>query len=171
MFARWVPHSLTDQMKSNRVTFCKENLALYGQYGEKWLHSILTEDETRIKKYTPESRFRTREGQPTQSKTTKNSRQSLMLVLFWNKDGPVSSFYYRRSTMNSAAYISNLEQTHQNLLKKTNRKTSRKTNFLHDNAPCHTSHASQDKLNQMGWIQVCHPPYSPAIGVWLSYIE
>jgi histone-lysine N-methyltransferase SETMAR len=33
--------------------------------------------------------------------------------------------------------------------------------FLHDNAPAHRTHATQKKLNYLGFQCLDHPPYSP----------
>jgi histone-lysine N-methyltransferase SETMAR len=35
--------------------------------------------------------------------------------------------------------------------------------YHHDNAPCHTGAVAKNKLNEMGWKVMPHPPYSPDI--------
>ena len=44
---------------------------------------------------------------------------------------------------------------------KTKRPERRKVRLLHDNARPHTSKVTRNKLEQLGWELIPHPPYSP----------
>jgi histone-lysine N-methyltransferase SETMAR len=54
--SRFVPRFLTPEMREDRVSCCEANLKLYDQYGEKFLHNIVTVDETPLSLYIPESK-------------------------------------------------------------------------------------------------------------------
>ena len=54
--SRFVPKFLTAELQENRRRACEENLSIFEALGESFLTNIVTEDETPLSLYTPESK-------------------------------------------------------------------------------------------------------------------
>ena len=64
--------------------------------------------------------------------------------------------------MNSESYCAQLEIVNENLLKIRPALVNRRSVlFLHDIAKPHTSKMTQEKIKELQWKVLQHPPYSP----------
>ena len=54
--SRFVPCFLTMEMCQNRLECCSANLRLFDEHGDNFLKNIITEDETPLSLYLPESK-------------------------------------------------------------------------------------------------------------------
>ena len=88
-----------------------------------------------------------------------------MLCIWWDWKGVL---YYEllleNQMTNSSKYSSQLDQLKATLDEKCLELVSRKCNIFHqDNARPHVSLMTWQKLLQLGWEVLIHPPYSPDI--------
>jgi histone-lysine N-methyltransferase SETMAR len=92
-------------------------------------------------------------------------QKSVMLCIWWDWKGIL---YYdllpRNQTINSNVYCSQLDRLKAAIDQKRPELVNRKgVVFHHDNARPHVSLATGQKLMQLGWDVLPHPPYSPGL--------
>jgi histone-lysine N-methyltransferase SETMAR len=162
--SRFVPYFLSAELCEKRLRICEHNLALFEEHGDSFLKNIITEDETPLSLYIPESKRSSAEWKFLGEKPTKKlksgtiHRRNLMLSIFWDSDGVINiDFADRQVKINSAYYSTLIEQTRKLRRKKKN------TNLwlLHDNAPIHTANLILEKIDRCGFSTLEHPAYSP----------
>jgi [histone H3]-lysine36 N-dimethyltransferase SETMAR len=80
-----------------------------------------------------------------------------MLCVWWGRRGPIFwELLEQGKTVNSDVYCEQLEKTHRTL---RNRRIP--VIFLDDNAKPHRSRQTRQKIADLGWETLDHPPYSP----------
>jgi len=163
--SRFVPKLLTPEMRENRLAASEENLRLFHRHGRGWLSRIVTEDETPLALYNPESKRESmqwhKKGEPTPLKVKAETvhRKCLMLSVFWSRNGIIKVDFADNETKITGEYYANLiHETHAELQQKFPRT---RWLFLQDNAPVHKSHVVGNVINEVGWQTLNHPPYSP----------
>jgi histone-lysine N-methyltransferase SETMAR len=162
--SRFVPRFLSGDMMENRRIACESNIDLWNQHGDKFLWNILTEDETPLSTYIPESKRDSAEWKlPGERPSLKmrsgtSHRRMLMLSIFWDSKGIVHMDFADKSVRINAQYYSDLVATAR---KKRRRQAGTPLWYLHDNAPVHTAGISQARIEQAGLTPLAHPPYSP----------
>ena len=70
--SRFVVKFLTPEMKMNRLDCANSNLAIHQQYGDLFLKNIITEDETPLNLYIPESKRESCQWKKVDEKTPSN---------------------------------------------------------------------------------------------------
>ena len=164
--ARWVPRMLTEDHKTQRMAMCRDLLDHYEAEGDKFLHSIVTGDETWCHHYEPESKRQSMEwrhaNSPSKKKfKTQPSAGKVMCTIFWDSQGVILvDVLEPGATVNSERY----KQTLTKLKSRISRvRPEKKTNFYlqHDNARPHTSFVTTQLIAAFGWTVLPHPPYSP----------
>lgn len=162
--SRFVPKFLTPEMKESRLQCAKANLELFSKHGQKFLENIVTEDETPLSLYLPESKRessewrKTDEKPPLKMRSGTSHRKSLMLSVFWDIKGIILlDFLPNGRTINSDYYSNMVAEC------KTKRRKTRNTPLwlLVDNAPVHSSELSISTTLESGFDLIPHPPYSP----------
>jgi len=162
--SRFVPKFLSPEMKENRLLAAQSNLDLLEMHGDQFLNCILTEDETPLSLYLPQSKResaewrKSGESAPLKMRSGTSHRRSLMLTVFWNASGiQLVDFADKGVRINSEYYS--------NLLSEARKKIRKPRNIplylLHDNAPIHTSQETTNALTRNGFQLLSHPPYSP----------
>ncbi|CAJ0946665.1 unnamed protein product, partial [Mesorhabditis belari] len=85
-----------------------------------------------------------------------------MLCVWWNSKGLV---YFEvldsGQTVTANLYQGQLDRVDQGLRRQGVDTVS--TKFLHDNARPHVAKITQQKIEEMGWEVLPHPPYSPVL--------
>ncbi|CAJ0922776.1 unnamed protein product, partial [Mesorhabditis belari] len=83
-----------------------------------------------------------------------------MLCIWWNSKGLVY-FEVQDSGQRVTAdlYKAQLSRVNQALSRQGNNTAT--TRFLHDNARPHAAKITQQKIKELGWEVLFHPPYSP----------
>lgn len=165
--ARWVPRLLTENQKQVRSEICERHLHRFQQEGEVFLRRIVTCDETWVHHYTPESKMASKEwrrkdeGCPVKAKTRPSAGKVLATVFFDSRGILLIDFLHDQRTVNAVYYSELLQSTKIAYRSKRRGMPIRDVIILHDNARPHTAVLTRDKLEEMRWETLEHPPYSP----------
>jgi histone-lysine N-methyltransferase SETMAR len=162
--ARWIPKILTRAQKKSRIFAAKENLYLHSLDPEFFENQIVTGDETYIHLYEPETKRQSMQWLPPGSDPPKKvirklSAKKVMALVFWDNAGVLLVKFFRKGrTMTGAVYAE--------ILKKLQHSGEEGMwddgiFLLHDNAPSHTSKISKLAIQELGFTELTHPPYSP----------
>lgn len=165
IYAKWVPKLLTADMKAARKEAAEQLLQRYYRDGESFILNIVTGDESWISYYDPELKMQSTEykhkNSPHQKKIrTEKSTKKVMLSVFWDSKGVVLQEYLPKgTTINLERYIETLKK----LKKRLKRVRPHHPVYLlqHDNARPHTSNATNEAIERLGFHVLPHPPYSP----------
>jgi [histone H3]-lysine36 N-dimethyltransferase SETMAR len=169
--SRFVPRFLTGDMQQRRFECCQRNLETFENLGDAFLKNIITEDETPLSLYIPETKRESVEWKmPVEKPSLKmrtgtSHKKCLMLTIFWDMKGFLKvDFAASGVKINSDYYVQ--------LIKEARRKRQKRGNnelwLLHDNAPIHTSHLTTAAIGSCGLSLVPHPPYSPDLVISTS---
>ena len=160
--SRFVPKFLSPELQDRRRQACLENLTLFEELGDSFLLNIITEDETPLSLYAPESKRDSAEWKfPNEKPSLKlragtSHRRCLMLSVFWDAIIMVD-FAEANVTLNSVYYCNMLKQA------RSRRRKTRNCNLwlLHDNAPIHSASRVNETLDNCSLKKMSHPAYSP----------
>ena len=164
--SRFVPKLLTAEMQQARLCCVQQNLDLFEELGEAFLSNIVTEDETPLSLYIPETKRQSAswtfpgEKPALKLRSGTSHKKCLMLTIFWDKKGPIKvDFAGSKQRINSEYYCQLIKEV------RTLRRKPRNQQMwlLHDNAPIHTSQRTKEQIASCGFSLVAHPPYSPDI--------
>ncbi|EYC40912.1 hypothetical protein Y032_0590g388 [Ancylostoma ceylanicum] len=136
------------------------SLPLHPQRKEK-LEDLINVDESWVH-YDPNARrdmwLPRREGPPTQAKSDYHSKKCL-LRCFWDSRGML---YYellpQEGVITATFYANQLWKLADTVRERRPRRAS--VLLLHFNARLHVAKGTRDKLEELGWDTVPHPPYS-----------
>ncbi|XP_036336279.1 histone-lysine N-methyltransferase SETMAR-like [Rhagoletis pomonella] len=165
--ARWVPRLLTPLQKMNRMSTSKVGLDMFNRNPSAFLRRFITMDETSIHHYTPESKEQSKQWVERGSSAPKKAKVvasagKVMASIFWDAQGIIFINYLEKGKTITAEYYSSLLDTlDQNIKQKRPHLKKKKILFHHDNAPSHSSWKTQEKINELGYELLPHPPYSP----------
>lgn len=157
---KWVPHELSNNNKTTRVTYA--GILLRKVKNSGFLDSIVTSDEKWIR-YNNTTRKRQwldvgEQPKPTAKPDIHGKKN--MLCVWWNSKGLV---YFEvldaGRTVNSELYAEQLSRVDKALCRQG--VDTSKTKFLNDNARPHIAKITQQKIEELGWTVLPHPPYSP----------
>ena len=164
-FDVWVSHKLSEKNLLDRTSSC-DSLFKYNK-NVPFLKQIVTGDEKWILYNNVEwkrSWDKWNEPPPTTQKASLYTK-NVMLCKWWDWKGVL---YYEllpeKQTINSNKCCSQLDQLKAALDKKRSELVNRKCTIFHqDNARPPVSLMTRQKLLQLGWEVLIHPPYSPDI--------
>jgi len=149
----WVPHELKEIHLTKRIHIC--DLHLKRNEIEPFLKRIITGDEKWIV-YDNINRKRSwsKRNEPAQTTSKAELHQKKIIVYF--------ELLPRNQTINSDVYCRQLDKLNAAVKEKRPELVNRKgVVFHHDNARPHTSLVTRQKLLDLGWEVMSHPPYSP----------
>ena len=164
-FDVWVPHKLSEKELLERISACDSLLKC--NENVPFLKQMVTGDEKGIL-YNNVERKRSwgkrNELPPTTPKAGLHPKK-VMLCIWWDWKGVLyDELLPENQTINSNKYCSQLGQVKVALDKKRPELVNRKRIIFHeDNARPHVSLMTRQKLLQLGWEVLIHPPYSPDI--------
>lgn len=165
--ARWVPRMLTAPQKQVRVECCKEFLELCGENSSNILDRIVTGDETWVHHYDPESKQESMQwhkkgaAPPKKFKVTPSAGK-IMATVFWDSKGILLIEYTKKGeTINATSYATTLRNLREAIKEKRRGKLTSGVLLLHDNAPVHTARIAKAAVQECGFVEINHPPYSP----------
>jgi histone-lysine N-methyltransferase SETMAR len=153
----WIPHELAPHQLQKRIDACMELMTSHRNY--EWLRNLITGDEKWVL-YVNHTRKRqwlsVREtGVPTPKDDL--HPKMVMLSIWWGMRGVIHwELLPTNSTINADCYCKQLDIVAAKLQGKQDR-----VFFLHDNARPHIAKSTCQKLLELGWTVLPHPPYSP----------
>lgn len=159
----WVPHQLSESNKMQRITIC--NSLLCRQQNESFLHRIITGDEKWIL-YDNQKRKRqwlSRKERSVPVVKPDIHAKKVLLSIWWNIYGIVHyEFLKTGETITADIYCDQLVRLSEAIGKKHAALVNRRGVMLqHDNAKPHTAKKTQEKIRDLQWEVLPHPPYSP----------
>ncbi|PNF29350.1 hypothetical protein B7P43_G07837 [Cryptotermes secundus] len=162
-----VDRRITEEM--NRMGLSLQHLLRYVEEGEDLLNTIITGDESWVHIYEPDSNCASMHWKyPTSlSGSTKNfkvtsSAGKFMLAAFCDSQGVLSvHFQNRGENMNFASYREVLLKMRDAIRRKRPCQLAKGLLLHHDNAGPHTCRATQERIQELQWELLEHPPYSP----------
>lgn len=85
-----------------------------------------------------------------------------MASVFWDCEGILLvDFKERNTTVTATYYASLMHQLREAIKEKRRGKLAKGILLLHDNAPVHKAQVAQAAIQECGFAEVDHPPYSP----------
>ncbi|KFD51146.1 hypothetical protein M513_07910, partial [Trichuris suis] len=134
---------------------------------EDFLRRIVTGDEVWLCHYDPESEQQSRQWKHVNSPRPKRARLEprlgkILATIFWVAEGILLIDYMEDGGTITGKYYANLLlQFREEIKEKCRGKLSCKVLLLHDNAPAHRAKVALAAIQQCGFGQIDHPPYSP----------
>lgn len=165
--ARWVPRMLTADQKHRRRRICHQLLSEFLDNPEEFLDHVVTQDETWVHHFDPESKRQSMQWKHTDSPTpikfkVTSSSKKVMASVFWDKDGVIMVEYLEKGcTINGKHYANQLRRLREEIKTKRRGKLRRGVYLLQDNAPAHTAQVAMAAAEECGFKVLPHPPYSP----------
>lgn len=160
---KWMPHDLTISQKSRRYSAAKELLEKHEH--QPFLHRIVTCDEKWV---LLDNRCRSNQWLRPNQKPKRTPKPNLhqtkvMLCIWWFVGGVVHwELVEQNSCINSDIYSKQLEHVQAKLRKNPLRQLFRSGVILQqDNARPHVARRTLEKIKELGWECLIHPPYSP----------
>jgi len=162
---QWVPHQLTAANKMARFNICSILLQRHAEVpfwkriitcDEKWvLHDNFRRSSSWVKKGTSPRIAPKPDLHPTKT----------LVTVWWNYKGIIHVDYLPpRQTIKADMYCAEIDAVQAKLQETEPALVNRKgVILLHDNARPHTAKKTWEKISQLGWEVLPHPPYSPDI--------
>lgn len=154
---KWIPHSLSDVNKATRIIL-SGILLNKSKYSGFW-DSILTSDEKWIH-YDNTCRKRQWLGPGEAPKTTPKPElhgKKVMLCVWWNSKGLVHfEVLNPGDTVTGLVYAQQLERVDRVLRVKGIESST--IQYLQNNARPHKEKITQEKIEELGWESLPHPP-------------
>ena len=128
------------------------------------MRNIITEDETPLSLYLPESKRESSEWKfpgETSSKKMRSGtshRKCLMLSIFWDAHGVILVDFADKQVHINSSYYSDLVDKCRHARRK---ERGIPMWLLQDNAPIHKSAQTMRRIEENGFHLLDHPPYSP----------
>lgn len=165
--ARWVPRLLTTDQKHQRMNLSKQCLQLFQRNPDEFLRRFVTVDETWVHHYTPETKQQSKQWVEAGSSAPKKAKVvpsagKVMATVFWDAKGIILIDYLEKGkTITGVYYASLLSKLNDEIKIKRPHLKRKKVLFHHDNAPAHSSTVVHEKLDELRYELLPHPPYSP----------
>jgi transposase len=98
------------------------------------------------------------------------TQNKVLLCVWWDVQGIIFyEFLKSGQTIDSTVYCAQLDKVDENLRRIRSSLINRKGVIFHqDNAKPHTSRQTMEKLKELGWGLMEHPPYSPDLPLRIS---
>lgn len=161
----WVPHELTPANKITRSVTCASLISRFET--EPFLDRIVTGDEKWVLyvNVTHKRQWRDPDQPPLSDAKADLHPKKVMLCVWWDFKGIL---YFELlptgQTINAEVYSDQLQILSDAIKEKRPALANRKgVILLHDNARPHTAKMTRQKIKELGWEVLPHPPYSPDI--------
>ena len=166
--ARWVPHLLTEEQKTQRLKCARELLKTYKGCNSWVISNLLTSDETWVHMFEPQRRADNKQWKrkdqkcPCIAKRTISSKKMLYSI-FFNSSGPVVQVPCPSGHTVTGRFYKNsvLMKVKEFYKKKRPSKGWSGVHLLHDNASSHKCEVVKSFLASEKVKVLNHPPYSP----------
>lgn len=162
---RWEPYDLTGMQKSLRVTMCTASLTRHDQ--DPFWKRIVASDEKWVAYKNPDhqKQWLSAGQHPLATPKPGPYPKKVLLSVWWDCLGVIYwELLNDGITIDSDRYCQQLDSLTCALKKIRPNLINRKGVILqHDNAKPHTSKMTQQKIRELGYEVLPHPPYSPDI--------
>ena len=166
--ARWVPHLLTEEQKTQRLKCARELLKTYKGCNSWVISNLLTGAETWMHMFEPQRRAdnkqlkRKDQTRPCIAKRT-ISLKKMLYAIFFNSSGPVVQVPFPSGQTITGRFYKNsvLKKVKEFYNKKRPSKGWSGVHLLHDNASFHKCEVVKSFLASEKVKVLNHPPYSP----------
>ena len=166
--ARWIPHLLKPEQKVARIDWCKKMKSKFKKGTSPLVSKVITGDETWIYHYDPESKEQSRQwtpiGEPPPQKVRKSqySKKQMYAIFFDPKGIRAVVALESGKTVSSEWYTTScLPELIQNVHKMRPEDGTRGLLLHHDNASSHKALKTRKFIEETGFEELSHPPYSP----------
>jgi histone-lysine N-methyltransferase SETMAR len=154
-----VPRELKDLEKMNRMDLSSQHLLLYADEGEDMLNRIVTGDESWAYHYQPESKCYSLQGKHPISPSTKKfkvtpSAVNNILIVFWDHQGVLLTHFQKLGS----SHCEVLFKLRDAIRRKPPGQLARGVLFHRDNARSHRARATQERIQELQWELLEHPP-------------
>ena len=160
---KWVPHELKENQKNRR--FEVSSALLLRNKNDPFLDRIVTCDEKWIlyDNRRRSAQWLDRDEAPQHFPKPKLHQKKVMVSVWWSAAGLIyHSFLNSGETITAEKYCQQIDEMHQKLQLMCPRLVNMKGPILlHDNARPHVAQVTLQKLNELGYETLPHPPYSP----------
>lgn len=167
----WVPHHLSPANKERRVSVCQELMNMHRQ--NNFINQMVTGDEVWI--YWENvghgglNKSWRGDGDTPATVPIRNNMtvKKHLATVFWDTKGLLLiDVLPRNQTIDAEKYCLQLDKLKMAIIEKRRRLIGPENSmnnifFLHDNARPHSAVLTQDKLRNIGFTVLPHPPYSP----------
>ncbi|UYV83854.1 hypothetical protein LAZ67_X000432 [Cordylochernes scorpioides] len=167
MSSKFVPRILTEKQKEVRMDVYK-NMVEMTRTDPEWMQKIITEDETWVYQYDPETKRQSSqwiergEPKPKKARFTKSKVKTLLVTLFDINGLVHHEFIPFGRTINQEVYLGIMRRLREAVRLKRPERWQNNDWILHiDNARPHTAHVVLQFLAKHSTIHIPHPPYSP----------
>lgn len=179
--SRWVPHSLSDKNRQDRVRVCQENLAKFKD-GEWRLCDIITGDESWFywcqvgRKQANKSWIGEGDSPRTLVRPDRFGSKTMVSIFFRTSGVEHITYWNKGNTITSQSYIEDCLKPLLSSVKRERKASGlRGIKFHHDNARPHVAKCVQTYLEEQNLQIMEQPPYSPDLApsdFWLfDYIK
>ena len=159
----WVPHILTENNMHQRLTVCSSLLTRHNQ--EPFLDRIVTGDEKWVLYINLQRKpqWIDKDQKPKLTPKLSIHPKKVMLCVWWNSSGIIHhELLPTNTTITATLYRDQLGRVVTKLVIQRPSLVNRKrVNLLHDNARPHVAKMAHEKIVQLGWEVLPHPPYPP----------
>lgn len=159
----WLPHELTEAQKLQRVVICSSLLSRHNH--ESFLNRIVAGDEKYVLYVNVHRKRQWVDKDKKADPIAKGNPHELkvLLCVWWHISGVIYFDVLPSGvTMTANLYSQQLDQVKEFLKTKQPGLVNRKGVILqHDNARPHVAKAVHEKLQELEWEVLQHPPYSP----------
>jgi [histone H3]-lysine36 N-dimethyltransferase SETMAR len=160
---KWVPHDLNENQANRRLELSSAHLIR--NQNESFLALIVTCDEKWIlyDNRKRSAQWLNRDEAPKHFAKPKLHQKKIMVTVWWCAAGLIHhSFLNSGETITADKYCQQIDEMHRKLQHKYPALVNRKGPILlHDNARPHVARTTLQKLNELGYELLGHPPYSP----------
>jgi histone-lysine N-methyltransferase SETMAR len=131
------------------------------------LNGTLTWMESWVHNYQPESKRASMQRKHLTSPSAKKckvtpSAGKVILTVFWNSHEVLLAHFHKHGeNVNSASYCEVLLKLLVSIRRRRPGQLVRGVLLHHDNARSHTARATQQRIQELQWELIEHPPYSP----------
>ena len=166
--ARWIPHLLTEEQKTQCLKYARELTKTYKGYNSRVISNLLTGGETWVHMFEPQGRAdnkqwkRQDKKRPCIAKRTISSKK-MLYAIFFNSSGPVVKVPCPSGHTVTGRFYKNsiLKKVKEFYNKKRPCKGWSGVHLLHDNASSHKCEVVKSVLASEKVRVLNHPPYSP----------
>ncbi|KAF2353489.1 Transposase type 1 [Trinorchestia longiramus] len=160
---KWVPHELNENQKLRRFEVC--SMLSLRNTNDPFLNRIVTCDEKWVlyDNHKRSGQWLDRDEPPKHFPKPMLHQKKIMVTVWWSAIGVIHySFLGVNETINAERYCNDLALMHARLSEKRPALVNRRGPiFLHDNARPHVARMTVQKLTELGYETLPHPPYSP----------